>query len=49
MPSIRVIKLYSQTGSEIVTKTVGMENGEIIDEIMDIRFSIEKVFRRVIV
>lgn len=49
MPSIRVIKLYSQTGSQIVSKTVGMENGEIIDEIMDIRLPIEKVFRRVIV
>jgi Uma2 family endonuclease len=49
MPSIRVIKLYSQTGAEIVTKTVGMENGEICDDIMDIRFPIEKVFRRVIV
>ena len=49
MPSIRVIKLYSQTESIIVSKTVGMENGEISDEIMDIRFSIEKVFRRVMV
>jgi len=46
MPSIRVIKLYSQTGSQIIAKTFGMENDEVFDEIMNIRLPIEKVFRR---
>jgi Uma2 family endonuclease len=49
VPSIRVIKLYSQTGSQIVTKTFGMENGEVFDEMMDIRLPIDKVFRRLII
>jgi len=46
MPSIRVIKVYSQTGTRIVTKTFGMENSEAFDEVMDVRLPIEKVFKR---
>jgi Uma2 family endonuclease len=49
MPSIRVIKLYSQTGSQIIAKTFGMENGEVFDERLNIRLPIEKVFRRLAV
>jgi Uma2 family endonuclease len=49
MPSIRVIKVYSQTESQIIAKTFGMENGEVFDEIMNIRLPIEKVFKRLAV
>ena len=40
MPSIEVINVYSQTGK----RTFGIDSHEMIDEVMDIRLPIQKIF-----
>jgi Uma2 family endonuclease len=47
MPSIQVIKVYSQSGTKTVAKTFEPQRDtEVVDEVMDIRLPIQKVFRR---
>jgi Uma2 family endonuclease len=40
MPSVEVINVYSQTGK----RTFGIDSHEVIDEVMDIRLPIQKIF-----
>jgi Uma2 family endonuclease len=47
MPSVQIIKVYSQAGSKIVAKTFEPQRDtEIVDEVMDIRLPIQKLFTR---
>jgi len=47
MPSVQVIKVYSQSKTKTVAKTFDPQRDtEVVDEVMDIRLPIQKVFTR---